>query len=196
MTITKLEKKYIANFRAGRINNPVPGFDVSFGWHVPDPLSQAGHHTGEDHACPEGTPVVAVTWGHVVGAGWGGAPHDWGSPYGNVVLIEQDGHWFLGDDVRMGRPDRFAVQGNRRAGDDAEQSDEQEKGPSGCRDGPARKESFTHALHELHELVFGLIHDLGRHGGQPALLGDPLDFAPRHGPDEIRNVFQPPFRIR
>ena len=89
MSLTKLEKKYIANFRAGRINNPVPGFDVSFGWHVPDSMSQAGHHTGEDHACPVGTPVVAVTWGHVVGAGWGGAPHDWGSPYGNVVLIEQ-----------------------------------------------------------------------------------------------------------
>ncbi len=77
--------------------------------------------------------------------------------------------------------------GGYRLGDEDEEDDRQEKGPSG-EDEPAGEDSFKHALHELHELVLGLVHHLGGDGGQTALLGDPLDFAPRHGPDEVRNV--------
>lgn len=84
---TKLEDQYIKARRAGKILNPVPGYDITTAYHISGPWAR-GYHTGEDHACPIGTPVVAVSWGHVIGAGWGAYPHDWGSPYGNVVLIE------------------------------------------------------------------------------------------------------------
>lgn len=88
MSLTPLEHRYIEMRRAGRILNPVPGHKVTTPYGIPGDWA-AGHHTGEDHSCPQGTPVVAVTWGHVVGAGWGGYPHDWGSAYGIVLLIEQ-----------------------------------------------------------------------------------------------------------
>lgn len=88
MSLTKLEQKYIRDRRAGRILNPVPGHRVTLKWDVKGSLWLAGHHTGEDHKCDVGTPLAAVSWGHVVGAGWGGAPHDLGPLYGNVVMIE------------------------------------------------------------------------------------------------------------
>jgi murein DD-endopeptidase MepM/ murein hydrolase activator NlpD len=90
MSLTKLEEKYIKARRAGKILNPVPGHGVSLGWHVPGDLWASGHHTGEDHRCDVGTPLVAVTWGHVTGCGWGGYPHGLGVDYGNVVLIEKE----------------------------------------------------------------------------------------------------------
>lgn len=86
--VTKLEQRYIKARRAGGVLNPVPGFDVTTDYHVRGNWS-LGYHTGEDHACPVGTPLVAVSWGHVIGVGWGGPPHALGADYGNVVLIEK-----------------------------------------------------------------------------------------------------------
>lgn len=89
MSLTKLEEQYRADRRAGKMLDPVPGFSVSTPYKATGPAWGLGYHTGEDYACPAGTPVVAVTWGHVIGVGWGGAPHGLGSDYGNVVLIEK-----------------------------------------------------------------------------------------------------------
>lgn len=89
MSLTKLEQEYIKARRAGKILNPVPGYHVSTPYHESGSLWSLGYHTGEDHECPVGTPVVAVTWGHVIGAGWGGAPHALGADYGNVVIVEK-----------------------------------------------------------------------------------------------------------
>lgn len=47
---------------------------------------QAGHHTGEDHACPTGSLAVATSWGTVVAAGPGSLTGD-GAAYGNLVKI-------------------------------------------------------------------------------------------------------------
>jgi murein DD-endopeptidase MepM/ murein hydrolase activator NlpD len=88
-TLTRLEAQYIKDRRAGQILNPVPGFKVTTAYRKKGSEWSLGYHTGEDHACPVGTPVVAVTWGHVIGAGWGGSPHALGSDYGNVVLVEK-----------------------------------------------------------------------------------------------------------
>lgn len=88
MIRTRLEVQYIAARLARKVLNPVPGKVVTTPYHIPGPWD-LGYHTGEDYACPVGTPIVAVTWGQVVGAGWAGAPHNWGAPYGNVVLIQQ-----------------------------------------------------------------------------------------------------------
>jgi murein DD-endopeptidase MepM/ murein hydrolase activator NlpD len=87
MVRNKLERQYVLGRIAGKVLNPVPGFKVSTPYHERGPLWSLGYHTGEDHACPEGTPVVAVTWGTVIGAGIGGSPHALGSDYGNVVII-------------------------------------------------------------------------------------------------------------
>jgi murein DD-endopeptidase MepM/ murein hydrolase activator NlpD len=87
--LTKREKQYIDDRRAGKLLNPVPGHPVSTEWHRQGEEWSLGYHTGEDHECPVGTPLVAVTWGHVIGVGWGGPPHALGADYGNVVLIEQ-----------------------------------------------------------------------------------------------------------
>lgn len=89
MDLTRLEREYIQARRAGKVLNPVPGYHVTTPYKEPGKEWQAGYHTGEDHQCPVGTPVVAVTWGHVIGAGWGGSPHALGSAYGNVVIIEK-----------------------------------------------------------------------------------------------------------
>lgn len=52
---------------------------------------QAGHHTGEDHACPDGSLAVAVSWGVVVAAGPGTS---YGPSYGNVVVVRtRNGRW-------------------------------------------------------------------------------------------------------
>jgi murein DD-endopeptidase MepM/ murein hydrolase activator NlpD len=87
--LTDREVKYIRDRRAHKLLNPVPGFRVSTAWRKRGSGWSLGYHTGEDHACPVGTPLVAVTWGHVIGVGWGGAPHALGSDYGNVVIIEK-----------------------------------------------------------------------------------------------------------
>lgn len=89
MSLTKLEEEYIRNRRLGKILNPVPPFPVTTPYREKGTEWSLGYHTGEDHACPEGTNVVAVTWGVVTGAGWGGTPHALGNDYGNVVLIRK-----------------------------------------------------------------------------------------------------------
>lgn len=86
MSLTRLEQQYIADRRAGKILNPVPGHPVTTPWGIKGDLWGAGHHTGEDHACPTGTKIVAVSWGHVIGHGWSAL--GWGSAYGNMVIIE------------------------------------------------------------------------------------------------------------
>lgn len=87
--LTELEQRYIRDRRAGRVLNPVPGHKITTPYRKRGSIWSLGYHTGEDHACPVGTPVVAVTWGHVIGAGWGGYPHALGRDYGIVVLIEK-----------------------------------------------------------------------------------------------------------
>lgn len=59
-------------------------YPVTYPYGVPDSRYQAGHHTGEDHACPEGAWATAVTWGTVVHAG---PATSWGEAYGNQVII-------------------------------------------------------------------------------------------------------------
>lgn len=89
MTLTPREAEYIRRRRAGKVLNPVPGYGISTAYRKQGSIWALGYHTGEDHACPIGTPVVAVTWGHVIGAGWGGYPHALGVDYGIVVLVEK-----------------------------------------------------------------------------------------------------------
>lgn len=114
--LTDLERKYIKDRRAHKLLNPVPGHRVTTAWRKRGSEWSLGYHTGEDHACPIGTPLVAVTWGHVIGCGWGGSPHGLGSDYGNVVMIEKqtgDYEYFyahmsrfnvhLGDSVKPGQ---------------------------------------------------------------------------------------------
>lgn len=86
MSLTRLEQQYIADRRAGKVLNPCPGHDVTTPWGIKGDAWGIGHHTGEDHAAPVGTPVVAVTWGHVIGVGWSAL--GWGADYGNMVIIE------------------------------------------------------------------------------------------------------------
>lgn len=83
--LTRLEERYIAARRAGKILNPCPGHPITTPWGIRGSMWGSGHHTGEDHACPLGTPVVAVTWGHVIGAGWSAL--GWGNAYGNIVIV-------------------------------------------------------------------------------------------------------------
>lgn len=90
--LTTLEQQYLKQRRAGKILNPCPGFGVSTPYHETNEQAGAhlwslGYHTGEDHPAPVGTPVVAVTWGHVVGVGWGGGVMGWGADYGLMVII-------------------------------------------------------------------------------------------------------------
>lgn len=62
--------------------NPYP---VTYPYGVPNAVYAAGRHTGEDHACPVGSLAVATSWGEVVYAG--DAAANWGSAYGNQVVI-------------------------------------------------------------------------------------------------------------
>lgn len=87
--MTELEHQYRKARRDGKQLNPCPGFAITTRYRARGSEWSLGYHTGEDHACPVGTPVVAVSWGHVIGAGPGGAPHALGSAYGNVVIVEK-----------------------------------------------------------------------------------------------------------
>lgn len=69
----------------------------------------AGHHTGEDYACPVGSLAVAVSWGRVVEVG----STSWGPAYGTAVIVRTafyDVAWChlsrvlvqVGDQVRPG----------------------------------------------------------------------------------------------
>jgi len=61
------------------MTSPVPGYKVTTSFGVPGSWA-AGEHTGEDYACPVGTPVVAAAGGTIVKAGNQG-------DYGNRIDI-------------------------------------------------------------------------------------------------------------
>ncbi|MBX3204776.1 MAG: M23 family metallopeptidase [Labilithrix sp.] len=50
---------------AKRVASPVPGRGVTYPYGVRNPRYAAGFHTGQDHAAPTGTPVVAVRSGKI-----------------------------------------------------------------------------------------------------------------------------------
>lgn len=93
----QLATRYARDRKAGKILNPClasdtlsPGgglntYQVTTPYGIPGDW-EAGHHTGEDHAAPVGSLAVAVSWGHVVAAGPGGAG-GYGSAYGNLVVV-------------------------------------------------------------------------------------------------------------
>lgn len=68
-----------------------------------NPAWSLGHHTGEDHAAPEGSRATAVSWGTVVCvAHWSGPGRisgsgpvrQWGDAYGtHVVIRTRSGLW-------------------------------------------------------------------------------------------------------
>lgn len=97
MTPEQLAARYIRDRKAGKVLNPclnaatlTEGHDldtyiVTTPYHKEGDSWSLGYHTGEDHACPVGSLAVAVTWGHVVACGPGGAGY--GADYGNVVVV-------------------------------------------------------------------------------------------------------------
>lgn len=88
---TALEKKLIAKRRQGKAISPCrtpegKAYKVTTKWNVKGDLWAAGHHTGQDFACPQGSLAVAVTWGTVV---WVGQYGGWSSKglYGIHVIV-------------------------------------------------------------------------------------------------------------
>lgn len=78
-----------ARRRRGKTIDPVAGYPITFPYRAPGPYAY-GYHTGEDHACPEGTRIQAVSYGKVLAVGYG----IWGSPYGyQVVCRTKDGKY-------------------------------------------------------------------------------------------------------
>src|SRR5690348_15187405 len=51
-------------------------------------------------------------------------------------------------------------------------------------------------LHELHEFVLGVIHDLSRDRGRAALFRESLNFLSGHGTNEVGNVVETLLRFR
>ena len=63
-------------------------FPTSFPYGALTAHSSSGVHRGEDHRCPVGSFVIAVTWGRVVYVtDHGGPVLSWGSAYGTHVVI-------------------------------------------------------------------------------------------------------------
>src|SRR6267143_4174311 len=52
------------------------------------------------------------------------------------------------------------------------------------------------SLHELHKLIFRVIHHLSRNGRHPALLRHPLNLFAGHGTDEVGNILKPLLSLR
>jgi murein DD-endopeptidase MepM/ murein hydrolase activator NlpD len=74
---------------SARVASPVPGYGVNYQFGVKNAAYIAGFHTGEDHAAPIGTRVVAVRDGKIIRADWGGA-------YGNWTQLKADnGHIYI-----------------------------------------------------------------------------------------------------
>jgi murein DD-endopeptidase MepM/ murein hydrolase activator NlpD len=91
---TVLIRRSIRRRREGRIVAPVvdahtlKDFPISFQYGAPTAHSSSGRHRGEDHACPVGSFVLAVTWGEVVHVTDRGGPVvSWGGAYGTHVVI-------------------------------------------------------------------------------------------------------------
>lgn len=74
----------LERFWERRIINPSPPYKTSYPYGVRSSRYAYGYHTGEDHACPSGTPLIAVSFGKVVSASYG----PWGQAYGYQVVIE------------------------------------------------------------------------------------------------------------
>jgi murein DD-endopeptidase MepM/ murein hydrolase activator NlpD len=68
------------------MTNPAPGYPVTYPYGVRSSRYAAGFHTGDDHACPTGSNLVAPVKSHIVYAGWGEG--GWGSAYGYQVIGE------------------------------------------------------------------------------------------------------------
>jgi murein DD-endopeptidase MepM/ murein hydrolase activator NlpD len=97
MNKKQLVERYTHDRRLGKVLNPAVAahvidgastldtYRVTTDYGIPGDMWQAGHHTGEDHACPVGSLAVAVSWGHVIAAGPAGAGY--GAAYGNIVVI-------------------------------------------------------------------------------------------------------------
>ncbi len=60
-------------------------YPTTYRYGVEDSDYAAGHHTGEDHACPIGSLAIAPTWGTVTFAG--DARWTWGASYGTQVKV-------------------------------------------------------------------------------------------------------------
>ena len=95
---TTLEMSYAAQRRGGRVLCPA----VAPRTHEPYPVTtryavpgkwEAGHHTGEDHACPVGSLAVSTAWGRVVAVGPDG--QGYGRAYGTIVVVRTKPGWDL-----------------------------------------------------------------------------------------------------
>lgn len=92
MNRTQLRADYARDRRAGEILCPAVDPHTFKPIRVTTPYGiagkewEAGHHTGEDHACAIGSLAVATSWGHVVAAGPRGAG-GYGAAYGNLVVV-------------------------------------------------------------------------------------------------------------
>jgi murein DD-endopeptidase MepM/ murein hydrolase activator NlpD len=87
-----------ARFLKGRVVYPVvtphtlKPYPVTYPYGVKNSAYAAGHHTGEDHACPVGSWALATTYGVVQYAGPAAAR--WGEAYGVQVIVRtKDGRY-------------------------------------------------------------------------------------------------------
>lgn len=84
--LSKARRKHAVIEPARHASSPFTAYPVTLRWGFPGRLWAAGHHTGEDHACPVGSLATAVSWGHVIATGWSAL--GWGQDYGNMVIVE------------------------------------------------------------------------------------------------------------
>ncbi|GAA4117348.1 hypothetical protein GCM10022215_17870 [Nocardioides fonticola] len=94
---TKLERAASKARRNGQTVEPVveagtlKPLPVTYPYGVKNDSYAAGHHTGEDHACPIGSLAISTVWGEVVQVSTSGG--SWGSAYGTVVVLRaRSGH--------------------------------------------------------------------------------------------------------
>lgn len=103
----------VSPVRAPHIRGRGKAFKVTTRYGVPGTRWAAGHHTGEDYACPTGSHAVAVTWGRVVYVGQYGGWSNKGL-YGLHVIVRTPSYDYaychlsrsllsVGDKVRPGR---------------------------------------------------------------------------------------------
>jgi murein DD-endopeptidase MepM/ murein hydrolase activator NlpD len=64
---------------------PIPNGRITYPWGSKNARYARGYHTGDDFACPDGTPVHASHAGTVVEVSTGG---NWGGSYGLHIVIK------------------------------------------------------------------------------------------------------------
>jgi len=96
--VTDMTQDEIETLAAKRVASPVPGRGVTYRYGVRNPRYAAGFHTGQDHAAPTGTPVVAVRSGTI----------RWSNNYGGAY-----GRW-MGLDANNGRTYVYCHLSSRR----------------------------------------------------------------------------------